>query len=89
MHTAHLFVVSDFGYHSNSESCFEIIVIFGAKTRFFSWRLLRFKDIENGRRPKDAPCKATYFTYQTLNTLINICGLKVMVRLKIRRFLMG
>jgi hypothetical protein len=38
-----------------SASCFEIIVIFCAKTRFFSWRLLRFKDIENRRRPKDAP----------------------------------
>jgi hypothetical protein len=51
--------------------------------------LLRFKDIENRRWPKDAPCKAAYFTYQTLYSLINICGLKVMVRVENRRFFDG
>jgi hypothetical protein len=86
---AHLLVVSDFWYLQNSVSCFEIIVIFGVKTMFLGCRLLRIQDIENRRQPKDAPCKAAYFTYQTLNSLINICGLKVMVCLKNRRFLMG
>jgi hypothetical protein len=52
---AHLLAVSDFRYLENSASCFEIIVIFGRKTRFLGWRMLRFKDIENRRRPKDAP----------------------------------
>ena len=83
------FGISDFWYLQNSASCFEFIVIFGRKTRFLGYRLLRFKDIENRRRPKDAPRWAAYFTCQTLNSLINICGLKVMVRLKNRRFLMG
>jgi len=54
----------------------------GAKTMFsdhnwlyFQSRLLRFKDIEHWRLPKDAPCKAAYFTYQALNFLFNIVGL--------------
>jgi len=87
--TAHHLVVSDFRYLQNSASCFEIIAIFGPKTRFLGYRLLRFEDIENQRRPKDAPYKATYFMYQTLNSLINICSHNAKVRLKNRRFLMG
>ena len=83
---AHLLAVSDFWYLQISASCFEIIVIFGRKMRFLGCRWLRFKDIENRRQPKDAPRWAAYFTYQTLNSLINICGLKVMGRIKNRRF---
>jgi len=89
LQTVHLLAVSDFWYLQNSASCFEFIVIFGRKTRFLGYRLLRFKDIKNPRQPKDAPRWAAYFTYQTLNSLINICGLKVMVCLKNRRFLKG
>jgi len=86
---AHRLVVSAFWYLQNSGSGFEIIVILGRKTRFLGYCLERFNDIGNRRRPKDAPCWAAYFTYQTLNSLINTCGLRVMVRLKNRRFLMG
>jgi hypothetical protein len=50
--------------------------------------LLSFEDIKNLRRPKDAPSKAAYFTYQALKYLINIEGLNWAVRLKNRRFLM-
>jgi len=89
LQTVHLLVVSDFWYLQNSTSCFDIIVIFGWNTRFLGYRLLKFKDIENRRRPKDAPHWATYFTYQTLNCLINICGPKEMVRLKHRWFSMA
>jgi len=66
LQTAHLLVgvVSDFWYLQNSASCFEIIVIFGRKTRFLGYRLLRFKDIQYWRPPKDAPCWAAYFTYK-------------------------
>jgi hypothetical protein len=56
---------------------------------FLGYGVLWFEDIENRRFWKDAPCRATYFTYQTLNTRINICGLTVMVSLKHRRFLDG
>jgi len=38
-------------------------------------RMLSFKDIEHWKAPKDAPCKAAYFTYEALNFLINIGGL--------------
>jgi hypothetical protein len=62
--------------------------MFGPKTMFLRHRLLSFEDIENWRRPKDAPCQAAYFTYQALNCLINIGGLNWAVRLKNRRFLM-
>jgi len=86
---AHLLAVFNFWYLQNSASGFEIIVILNRKTRFFGYRLQRFQDIDNRRRPKDAPCWAADFTFQTLNSLINICGLKVMVRLKNCRFLMG
>jgi len=86
---AHLLAVSNFWHLQNSASGFEIIVIFGWKTRFLLYRLQRFKDIENRRPPKDAPCWAAYLTYQTLNSLINICGLRVTVRLKNHRFLIG
>jgi len=89
LQTAHPLGVSDFWYLQNTASCCEIIVIFGRKTRFLGYRLLRFNDIENWRQPKDAPCWPAYFTYQTLNSLINIGGLKVMVCLKNRRLLMG
>jgi len=58
------------------------------KRDFMGYHLLRFEDIENLKWPKDAPCGATHFTHQTLNSLINICCLNVMVRLKNRRFLM-
>jgi hypothetical protein len=51
----HPLALSDFWYLQNSVSCFEIIVIFGRKTRFLACRLLRFQDIENRRQPKDAP----------------------------------
>jgi len=87
--TAHLLVVSNFRYLQNSASCFEIIAIFGPKTSFLGYRLLRFEDIQNLRLPKDAPCGATYFIYQTLNSLIHVCGLNVMICLKNRQFLMG
>ena len=85
----HLLVVSHFWYLPNSATCFEIIVIFGWKTRFLGYRLVGFEDIKNRRLPKAAPYWAAYFTYQTLNTLINICGFKVMVCLKNCRFLIG
>jgi hypothetical protein len=51
--------------------------------------MLRFNDIENWRQPNDSLCTAKYFTYQTSNSLINVGYLRVMVRLKNRRFLMG
>jgi hypothetical protein len=89
LRTAHLLVVSDVWYLQNSASSFEIIAIFGPKTRFLGYRLLRFEDIGNRRRPKGAPYEATYFMYQTLNSLINICSHNAMVRLKNRRVLMG
>jgi len=63
--------------------------MFGPKTRFLGYRLLKFEDIQNRKTPKDAPYEATYFIYQTLNSLINICSHNAMVRLKNRRFLMG
>jgi len=85
---AHLLAVSDVWYLQNSASCFEIIVIVVRKTSFLEYRLLRIKDIENRRQPKVVPCWAAYFTYQTLNSLINNCCLKVMVHLKNRQFLM-
>jgi len=87
--TAHLLAVFDFGYLRNSASCFEIIAIFGPKTRFLGYHLLRFEGIKNRRQLNDAPYEATYFMYQTLNSLINICSHNAMVRLKNRRFLMG
>jgi hypothetical protein len=72
---AHLLVVSEFRYLQKS-------AIGGAKTSFsdqkwlyFQSRLLSIKDITHWRPPKDAPCKAAYFTYQALNYLINIGGL--------------
>jgi len=37
--------------------------------------LLSFEDIKNQRQPKDAPSKAAYFMYQTLNYVMNIHGL--------------
>jgi len=85
---AHLLAVSGFWYLQNSASCSEIIVIIGRKTGFLGCQLLQFKYIENRRRPKDAPRWAEYFTYQTLNSLMNIWGLRVMVRLTDRRILM-
>jgi hypothetical protein len=81
---AHLLVVSDFRYLQISASCFEIIAIVGPETRFLYYRLLTFEDIENPRPPKDAPYEATYFMYQTLNSLINICSHNAMVRIKNR-----
>jgi len=87
--TVHLLTFSDFSYLENSATCFEIIVIFGRKMRILGYRLLRFEGIENRRRPKDAPRRAEYFIYQTLNSPNNIRGLEVMVRLKNHRFLMG
>jgi len=89
LQTAHLLAVCDCWYLQYSASCIEIMVIYGRKTRSLGYRLLRFNNIENRRRPKDAPRWAAYFTYQTLNSLINICGLKVVVCLKHRRLLMG
>jgi hypothetical protein len=61
---------------------------FGPTTVFLHHRLRSFDDIENRRRPKDAPYKATYFTYQALKCLINIDGLNWAVHLKNRRLLM-
>jgi hypothetical protein len=88
LQTAHLVVLPNVGYLGNSASYIEIDVIFGPKTRFLVCRLLRSEDIENWRPPRDVPCRAAYFTYQTQNSLINIYGLKVMHCLKNRRFLM-
>jgi hypothetical protein len=72
---AHLLGVTNFQYLQNSASG-------GAKTSFsdqkwlyFQSHLLSIKDITHWRPPKDAPCKAAYFTYQALNNLINIGGL--------------
>jgi hypothetical protein len=55
---------------------------------FLRHRLLSFEDIENWSRPKDAPCKAAYFTYQAVNCLNNIGGLNWAVHLKNCPFLM-
>jgi len=52
---AHLLVASDFRYLQNSASGFENIVIFRPKCMFLHHRLPSFEDIENWRRPKDAP----------------------------------
>ena len=89
LQTVQLLAISDFRYLQNSTCYVEIIVIFGPKTRFLSYHLRRFDDIENRRQPKDAPCEVAYFTYQTLNSLINGCGHNVMVHLKISQFSMG
>jgi hypothetical protein len=56
---------------------------------FWSYRLLRFEDIESRTWPKDAPYEATYFMYQTLGSQMNICSHNVMLRVTNRRFLMG
>jgi hypothetical protein len=79
---AHLLVVSDFPYLQNSVSGYENTVIFRLKTMFLQYRLWSFEDMENGRRPKDAPRKAAEFTYEALNSLINIGGLNWAVCLK-------
>jgi hypothetical protein len=88
LQTVHHLAVSELSYHLNPASHIEIIDISGRKTRFQGYRLLRLKDINRRRLPKDAPCWATYLTYQTLNCQINICGLTVKIRLTNRRFLM-
>jgi hypothetical protein len=71
---AYHLVVTDISHLQNSESS-------GAKTSFsdqkwlcFQSRLLSIKDTKHSRTPKDAPCKAEYFTYQALNYLIEIGG---------------
>jgi hypothetical protein len=51
----HLFAASDFCYHQNFASCFEIVGISGRKTRVLGNRVLRFKDMEHQRWPNDAP----------------------------------
>jgi len=50
-------------------------IVFTPKWLYFQSRLLSFKDIEHWKQPKDAPCKAAYFTYHALNVPINIGGL--------------
>jgi hypothetical protein len=85
---AHLLVLSNVQYLQNLASGFENTVICGPKTMSFSHRLQSFEDIENGRRPNDAPCKAADFTSQALSCLININGLNWAVRIKNSRFLM-
>jgi len=72
---AHLLVDSDFRYLQTSASGGSKTSFSGQKWLYFQSCLLRFKDIEHWRAPKDAPCKAAYFTYQALNNLINIGGL--------------
>jgi len=89
LQTAHLLVVSDFWYLQNSASCFEIIAIFCPKTRLLGYWLLRLEDIKNRRWPKDVPSGATSFMGQTLDSLIDMCGLNVMVPMNNRRFLIG
>jgi len=69
---AHLLVDSDFRYLETSASGGSKTSFSGQKWPYFQTRLLSFKDIEHWRGPKDAPCKATYFTYQARNYLINI-----------------
>jgi len=70
----HLSVLSDFWYLRDSASG-------GAKTSFSDQKWLNFqshflscKDIKHWKPPKDAPCKATYFTYQAQNCIINVGG---------------
>jgi hypothetical protein len=77
---AHLLVVSNVQYLSNSASGFEYTVIFGLKKMFLRNCFLSFEDINNRRPPKDAACKAAYFTHQVLNCWINIGGLNWAVR---------
>jgi len=72
---AHLLVVSDVWYLQNSASGGAKTLRSDQKWLYFQRRLLSFEDIEHWRPPKDAPCKAAYFTYQALNFLINIGGL--------------
>jgi len=72
---AHLLVDSDCRYLQTSASGGSKTSFSDQKLLYFQSRLLSFKDIEHWRAPKDAPCKAAYFTYQALNYLINIGGL--------------
>jgi len=83
------FAVSHFWYIQNTESCFEMIVIAGRKMNYLGYHLVIFKYIETRIRPKDGLCWAAYFTYQTLNYLINICGLKVRIHLINHQLLIG
>ena len=73
--TAHLLAVSDFRYLQISASGGSKSSFLPQKWSYSQRSLLSFKDIKNRKPPKDAPCAAAYFMYQTLNHRMNIRGL--------------
>jgi len=72
---AQLLVVSDLRYLQNSASGGVKTSFSDQKWQYFQSPLLRCKDMEYWRPPKDAACNTAYFTYPAKNLIINIGGL--------------